>query len=305
MAKIYPIKRETSSHKIVYGELVHKVIETFLRFNEETDISDLAEEWEEFNKIKINYGKDKVDEVNERYQEMIDSFINSKFALSIGKRIVDVERAFMVEVGGIWVAGTMDLVIKGKGKGNLVIIDWKTGATVPSQFELDHGYQTVMYCHALEFGEFFLKPEYLGNNENYYESYKQTKQKNRYKKAPQQFIYAYLKEFIPAKRNSERQCRHRSTESMANENGVIKIEKDQNPGPIFYHANPGGKDLDRLIYSLRVAQIYAKNMVFPESISSKCERCLYQQKCLDIGGFDHGEQEDIWETMQELGIEPE
>lgn len=305
MSKLYPIKAKTAQYKGTLGEITHKAIENFLRFGSIGEISDMVEEWQELHQRKIIFGKDKEDDAIERYQEMLESFINSKFAVSIGKRIVEVERAFLVEIGGIWVAGTMDLIIKGKGKGNLVIIDWKTGATVQSQFEMDHGFQTSLYCYALEHGEFYLKPEHLGREANYYAAYQQTKQKNKFGKAPQKFIYAYLKEFIPAKRASKRKSRHESTKDMADEEGNLVFKAGDLTGPVFYHATPGKKDTDRLLYTLKVARLYSQNMVFPENISGKCETCVYQDKCLELGSFDYGRQEDMLDMIEELGIELE
>jgi len=308
LGKMYPRETDSESYKGPMGSVVHKALENYFAYGEKSSVEKLMGDWEKENGVFIRMPVGKQDKITKRYSSMVREFLKTKICSYLKDRVVDVERAFMAQVDGIWIAGTIDLIINGKG-GKLFVVDWKTGILI-SQFEMDFGYQTSMYTYAVKYGEFFLKPESMESGHAYYESYKNTQQKNKYNKTPKMF-YCYLEESVPAGRKSIRECRHKSAEKMAVEEstegsvkGKIEIIKGNPRGPIMYESFPRKTNWTRLLHSLKTAIAFAKSGIFPESISANCERCMYKEQCLSAGELK-GDVQQVLDLMEELGIEPD
>jgi len=68
--------------------------------------------------------------------------------------VVLTESAFVYQLGGIWMTGSVDLIYRARLKNGDVstrisFADWKTGAQRPHQIDLDHGWQSGIYGNAL------------------------------------------------------------------------------------------------------------------------------------------------------------
>ena len=68
--------------------------------------------------------------------------------------VVLTESAFVYQLGGIWMTGSVDLIYKarlstGEVSSRISFADWKTGAQRPHQIDLDHGWQSGIYGNAL------------------------------------------------------------------------------------------------------------------------------------------------------------
>ena len=57
--------------------------------------------------------------------------------------VVLVEAGFVYQLDGIWLSGATDLIYRAPGSSRLSITDWKTGAQLPHQIELDHGWEAA------------------------------------------------------------------------------------------------------------------------------------------------------------------
>jgi len=299
--KIYPIKKEIESYHGPMGSVIHKAIENYFAYGSTCSVEMLIGDWEKENGVFIQMPPGEQSKITNRYSSMMKHFLETDICSYLKDRVVDIERAFLTEIDGIWVAGTIDLIVNGKSN-KMYVVDFKTGALM-SQFEMDFGYQTSLYTYAVKHGEFFLKPDSMESGNAYYESYKNTKQKNKYNKTPKMF-YCYLEDSVPVGRKSTRKSKHKSTDKMANENGEITITKGQKHGPIMYESFPRETNWSRLSYSLKTAIAFSRSGIFPESISSNCERCNQKERCLSSGELK-GNIQQVLDLMDELGIEPD
>jgi len=293
LSKIYPGEGGSVGYRMALGEIVHRAMENILKYDKHPNIKRMLSYYEKKKRIiydeKFNV---------EYYQEMIDKIIQDRVFKMISKRVLDVERSFLVEIDGYYLAGTIDVIIKGKNKNEAVIIDWKTGSP-KSQYEMDHGYQTQIYRLAVEKGTFFLRPEDTESGKDYYKSYKKTGQKNQFKKKAK-VIFAHLNEVVPARRDTERKCRHYSAEKMA-EDGKVKIKKGFPKGPIYYETRPTDEDYKRLVYAVRTAVAMGESGLFPEAMGQHCERCHLESRCVSFA-MNNDMKQEVMGVMQELGI---
>lgn len=300
MSKFYPRDINKIGYKGVMGELMHDALANNLQFGRSQSLDKMLEAYP--RRGIVDFDDRTPQAVCEEYQIMLDAILESREFESVRKRKVEVERAFMVRIGNAWVAGTVDCIIKGKRKGELVVLDWKTGQLI-SQYEMDNGYQSNIYCHAVENGTFFLKPDSMDSGRSYYDSFQATHEKNSFGVYPQ-FFFAQLKEIVPAKRKSKRKAAHHSAMKLANDKGDIEYNKGDRKGPIFYEARTDKNNIKRLEHSVAVAILYAKSGLFPESFGAHCSKCSYQERCKSLGK-DVDMKQGVLEMMQELGIEPD
>lgn len=280
------------------GIAAHKVVEDHLRFDQHTPFGSVLNKIEQ--EQHINYQDKEKSEIIEYWATVFKNFFDSPEYRSIKKRVIEVERSFMVKIGKYWVAGTVDVMIKGKNKDQCVI-DWKTG--IPkTQFEMDNGYEPRIYIHAVRKGTFFVKPEKLESGMDYGKSYKKTMQKNEFGNTPE-FIYGYLQDFYPAKRKSKKKPAHHSSQAMANEEGFICLEKGDKRGPGFYQTKVA-ENLTRLEYSLSCAVFMARAGMFPEVFGPQCKNCPYFERCESTASTVTDRQEAM-RLMDNLGIQPD
>lgn len=76
-------------------------------------------------------------------------------------RVELVEAGFIVLCGEYWLSGHIDLVYRPRARPNTIALaDWKTGASKPTELELDHGWEAGVYSAAVH-GGLFLPREQL------------------------------------------------------------------------------------------------------------------------------------------------
>lgn len=284
--------------KMGLGIVIHSIIEKDLLYHKRPTVKEEIANYERKQNVRISY-TDQQKEIGEA-EILLHEFFKSSYYKTVVQKLVDAERSFMVKIGKFWVAGTIDCLVNAKD-GGLVLIDWKTGSP-ESQYELDNGYESRIYCHAVKAGEFFLRPDNVKDGRDYSKAFKKTMQRNTYGEFPT-FTHAYLKELIPAERASKKTPKHYSTKKMQLEDGKLVIKKGERRGPIFYQAQVNPR-LERLEYTIACAVAMAQSNLFPESFGPNCEDCAYQNACESVGvGVDSRQQ--VMSLMEDLGIEPD
>jgi hypothetical protein len=296
------LSKEKSSYEAILGILFHKIVSINLLSDSYHSIKSMIKKWEDKKYIIDFRDKDK-EEITEEYQEIIDLLFDSKEYKNIKKNVIEVEKSFLFNiVKDIYIAGTIDVIIK--NKNGIACIDWKTGKTPISQFEMDNGYQSLAYCIACKMGEFFNTPDdnfsSIENGEEYYQYYIKSFDKVKFNKWPK-FFYCYPRDLIPAKRSSTRSQKHKSNKKS--KDGKITIEKGDRKGTFLYESAVKMKSIPRFIYTIKTAKALSDSGLFPESMGSKCEYCTQKEICLNYGKENIEEKEKIIEIMKELGIE--
>lgn len=287
MSKLYPVKANRRDYRTALGDILHGMIAQDLQ-GAPWPREKVADAMKRYPEIISDCEEKDVAE----YQTMFDLLMDDPIYKNIKKRVVEVERSFMVQSGDIWIGGSVDLIARGKTEGSLVVIDWKTGKG-KTQFEIDNSYQSRIYAHAVERGEFFLKPEVVDSGRDYYNSWKSTHIKNSFGVRPQ-VVYCYLRDLIPAKRDSVRKSDH-------NKSGQIVVKKGERRGPVWYAANVP-TNMKRLEYSAKVAVALSQAGIWPEYFGAHCRTCIYASKCENMGVMVE-EKQQILNLIEEMGIE--
>jgi hypothetical protein len=289
MGKLYPVKSDRINFRTACGDILHNMISQDLSGCPwpREKVADFMKKYP-----REIYGHEDTD--IEEYQKMLDLLLANPIYKNIKKRVVEVERSFMVESNGVWIAGSVDLIIKGKQSGTFVVIDWKTGKG-KTQFEMDNSYQSRIYAYALEHGEFFLKPAFLDSGRDYHEAWEKTHIKNTYGIRPE-IVYCYLRDLLPAKRDSTRKSDH-----YCSAKGVLHSVKGEARGPIWYSTKVP-TDMRRLEYSAKVAVALSKMGMWPEYFGNHCKTCLHASRCENMGVM-YSEKQTVMNLMEEIGIE--
>lgn len=104
------------------------------------------------------------------YKDKAEVVLADRVAMTVGllndmhrhvHSVVLVEAGFIVECGGYWLSGHIDLVYRPwAAPHRLAICDWKTTSTKPIELELDHSWEAGVYSAALHSG-YFLPRESL------------------------------------------------------------------------------------------------------------------------------------------------
>lgn len=288
MSKIYPLKNQ--SKEMTLGSITHEIINNQITKNRLGHGNDFTVE--EF--------KSKVGEQFDEYLEMLTRLFKTTQFKWVVENIVEKESAFYLKLDNYYLAGSVDVIVRGKND-SLIVIDWKTGE-VPSQFEMDHGYQSLIYCMAAKEGEFFNKPSDMTRNEAYFESWEKDNIGRRSHNKNATMIYAYLRDLLPAKKASTREARHVSTKKISID-GNLTIKAGENHGPCFYNTCVDVEtNRKRLLYSIRTATFMAEAQIFAENFGSHCESCVHLEKCRSLGVENNTKSAE--QLMMELGIEP-
>ena len=101
----------------------------------------------------VNWGKDDPDTVSAERVAMITGLLNDIHRYVAAVELV--EAGFIAACGDYWISGHIDLVYRPRSNPDaLAIADWKSGATVPSDLVLDHGWEAGVYSAAVYAGAF-------------------------------------------------------------------------------------------------------------------------------------------------------
>ena len=157
-AKIY----ENASGKLASGNAVHAVIHRIMRqphavaamFDADQNFSRgslKAGFDEEFEKERagrpVDWYRVNEDKWRDECVSMLDGLLTDM--RNHISEVVMAEAGFVYEIDGMWITGSTDLVYRTPGLKRLAIADWKTGAQLPHQIDLDHGWQSGIYGNAL------------------------------------------------------------------------------------------------------------------------------------------------------------
>jgi hypothetical protein len=75
-------------------------------------------------------------------------------------KILAIEPAYLSRLGDLWISGHIDLIYHPvNAPETIALCDWKTGATVPHQIILDHGFESGLYSSACATGKFAFREQ--------------------------------------------------------------------------------------------------------------------------------------------------
>lgn len=242
--------------------------------------------------LPIEWGKKReLDEVRDRIA-MIRGALRTlpRFATEL----VLVEAEFLVEIdcgakAPYWMTGTIDLAFRGHD-GELVLADWKTGATKPNRIVLDHGVQFGFYRYALahvpSYREGDLRKDPSGPVGD-----------------PCAVYIAHLRDFVPYKKKTRRQVDGAEAEVLGIEPGLTTFEAGSPRGPGWYRGLRSPQDEERLKRTVRGIVASVRMRHFLDVPDERCGKCFAQDRCLTAGVEDPNEKRRLGRLVEQLDFD--
>lgn len=289
------------------GIVAHNLIHDKLTKNRDRNFRTALNEWMEAENSNT---KEEISVFLIReYEYFLKVLFRSSAFKKMRKNLVFSEKSFLVKIGEYWAAGTIDCMVS-NSSSDVTIIDHKTGASTMSQFELDHGFQSLIYAAAVRYGYFFDRPDVVDTGYDYYRAFIAAKKAKSLLEIGlwPKLIYGYYRDYCKAKRRSKREAKHIATKNWKShpvgEDGKITIEKGDQRGPVWYPASISTGDIQRLEHSMKSAVAKSKSGLFDEAFGPNCEKCFHMKKCMSLGSLFERKRL-LYKLAEEMNIEPD
>ena len=129
-----------------WGSLVHKCLELY--FKGELDLFTISDYYESHydEYVKDRFPYDSRLNLSERYHEAGDIFLSDFQGIDSDKyEVVGVEEYFKLDINGVMLQGYIDLVIKRKSDGALIIVDHKSVSSLNGKKLKEYQRQLYLY----------------------------------------------------------------------------------------------------------------------------------------------------------------
>lgn len=177
--------------------------------------------------------------------------------------IIAAEIPFTVQIGKYWFEGTIDQIRK--SPEGLVLIDFKSGVTVPNQRELNYGFQFGIYSAALLDGTLYSNGTI-----------------QRLCQFPDRIYHYQLRNHIPYATSGSKAVERVSDCEWygASAGSEVKYKKCDERGPVLYEAFRSPDELTVLERHLNAIIGAVRFLKFYPTIGSLCESyCSYKNEC--------------------------
>lgn len=288
------------------------------------------------------YGKsDNPDKLAQQKVAMVTGLLNDLHRHVA--EVVLVEPGFIAKLGDYWIAGQVDLVYRPRSNPRgLAFCDWKSGASLPHPIELEHGFESGFYAHALHDGSFLpreriaLAQTEAGDWAARYEAgggattvrpHRMAAERacmeralielacaaeppagvlKRFDAFPDELHYVHLQDYVPYEKAGSKSVDR--AEQLAfyglQSAGKVKYVAGDRRGPGWYRMARRESDVPRLQHLLRQVVGLVRMGRFFESIGDKCARCPYKQPCLTSGYAPTGDtQRELLQAVKEVDFD--
>jgi hypothetical protein len=287
------------------GIVAHNLIHEKLTKNRDRDFRTAIREWKEAENSDT---KEEIDrELLEEYEYFLKVLFRSSAFKKMRKNLVFSEKSFMVKIGDYWCAGTIDCLVS-NGSSDVTVIDHKSGLVGLSQFEMKHGFQSLIYSAAVRYGCFFDRPDKIDTGHDYYRAFVAAKKAGGLIEIGlwPRLLFGYYRDYCLAKKKSVRMAKHVATKNWkshpVSKDGKITIKKGDQRGPVWYPSEVSIEDLPRLEHSIKCAVAKVKAGMFDETFSENCEKCYFVEKCMSLGRLFERKRL-LYKLMDEMEIE--
>lgn len=332
---------EKASGKLICGNATHAVIARILR-------SEPAREAALSGKITFSastierafseeYERERAGREVDWYRDNPTKWIGEQVALLTGLindlhnhvgKVHLVEAGFIVHLDGIWLTGMTDLVYSPPGSDKIALADWKTGAQKPHQIELDHGWESGIYSHAVHSGWFIpgeniapvegvahrdsveaacieiagawelleinSKQETLPNfpTQAAFDALCQLYGARRFAEFPWRIRHVHLRDYIPyARATKKKLTRPEELEwAQLKKPETVSFQKGDTRGPGWLHVQRSVSDIPRLRHLLSAVVQWVRFGKFVAAPGEMCSRCKFREPCLNDGYQPTGEE---------------
>lgn len=247
-----------------------------------------------------------------------------------------IEPGFVVPLGAYWLSGHVDLIYRPRSNPEAyALADWKTGATKPSDLELDHGWEAGVYSTAVHSG-LFLPRESLevamladGNWRAICASegrvFGQATHASRYiaernaleaglidmalgnghsralgfEAFPAEIYHVHLADYVPYKKAGYKVAKRPEDLKFygLQSSARVKYEAGQLRGPAWLPVRRTEHDVPRLESRLRSIIGMIRKGCFIDQVGEKCRRCAFSGECLTSGYEVRGDEAKQLESM--------
>lgn len=249
--------------------------------------------------------------------------------------VVLVEPAFIVQCGGYWLSGHMDLIYRPRAAPRqLAISDWKTTAAKPCEIELDHSWQAGVYSAALQSGIFLPRQALqVTHHEGGYvacvpgmpvpavrrvsryvaerdalesalihvgASGEWFEQLQTFGEFPAEVHYVALQDYVPYQRAGSKPLTRREDMAWRGGETTYKYKKGDQRGPAWLPIRITEHDVPRLQSRLRNVVGMIRMGRFIDQVGEKCRRCHWADDCLNSGYAAQGDEKKQLERQLKL-----
>lgn len=256
--------------------------------------------------------------------------------------VEQVESAFVVRLGDMWLAGHVDLVYRPKhNPALLALADWKTGAQRPDPIELDHGWEAGVYAAAVKHGTFLPRAAVTmtstpdgwqasthlaaAQHASRYRAERMALEATltqialgvtlnefaalglcAYGEFPAEIYHVHLADYVPYKRDAEREITRVDDLKHfgLDRPAKVKFRVGELHGPAWLAVKQTEHDIPRLTHRLRTVVGTIRMGRFIDMISARCNQCPYRVDCLNHGYQPVGdERRALADVMRDLPID--
>jgi hypothetical protein len=247
-----------------------------------------------------------------------------------------IEPGFIVPLGAYWLSGHVDLIYRPRSNPEAyALADWKTGASKPSDLELDHGWEAGVYSTAVHAG-LFLPREALevrmiegGSWRATCESdgrvFGQATHPSRYiaernaleaglidmalghshsralafEAFPAEIYHVHLADYVPYKKAGAKVAKRPEDLKFygLESSAKVKYAAGQLRGPAWLPVRRTAHDIPRLESRLRSILGMVRMGCFIDQVGEKCRRCAFAGECLTSGYEVRGDEAKQLEAM--------
>lgn len=292
--------------------------------------------WEELDKEigtrQLEWG----DTSDDDYIDMVHGALDQLHTYAAD--VVLIEAGFTLQLNGLYFAGHTDLIYRPRwASDTLALADWKTGKTKPDPIELNHGWESGIYSAAMRFGTFLGREHVtfesapdggwtgtcLGRSvtrSTHWQAERDALEAGldelargaehpgtvRFDQFPSEIHHIHLRDYIPYRKAGKKQAKRK--EDLAHYGlaspGTVEYVAGERRGPAWVPVRRDEREVPRLKHRLKTVVGTVRMGRFLDLVGERCNRCPFQQQCLNDGYAPQGEElERLTQAFAEAGLD--
>lgn len=242
--------------------------------------------------------------------------------------VVLVEPGFIAPLGPYWLAGHIDLLYRPRSNPDtLAIADWKTGASKPSDIDLDHGWEAGVYSTAVMQGVFIPRDRLVtdhargvwqascfGSTAEHPSRYIAERRAMEaaltsvalstesggsnyptltYGSFPSAIHHVHLADYVPYRKAGDKEVKRPEDIAFYGLEGPqrVRYQAGQLRGPAWLPVRRTAHDMPRLASRLRdVVGMIRMGRFIDQIGEQRCRRCPHATRCLNSGYEVRGDE---------------
>ena len=241
--------------------------------------------------------------------------------------VVMVEPGFIAPLGPYWLAGHIDLIYRPRSNPeSLALADWKTGASKPSDIDLDHGWEAGVYSTAVLMGQFLSRDVlvadhvrglwrvdcqgHVAEHPSRYIAERRAMEAAlsamagglitpTFDSFPSAIHHVHLADYVPYRKAGDKEVKRPEDIAFYGLEGPqrVRYQAGQLRGPAWLPVRRTAHDMPRLASRLRdVIGMIRMGRFIDQIGEQRCRRCPHATRCLNSGYEVRGDEARELET---------